>query len=183
MSRAAASASRLTSVPMPAAFGSSVSSASSSAPEPVPRSAMRSARLRGPPSSIAASAASTTVSVSGRGTSVASLSRSGRPQNSLTPRMRATGSRSSRRAASAASACAASSPRRGRAFDRQRGVVEAERMADQQPRVELGRIQAGLAKRVGQRAARLRDGHARAATPSGGGIRRLRPPAARPDAR
>ena len=35
-------------------------------------------------------------------------------------------------------------------------------MADQQARVELGRIQAGLAEGVGQRAARLRDGHVRA---------------------
>ena len=49
LSRAAASASRLMSVPMPVAFGSSVSSAISSAPEPVPRSAMRNARVRGPP--------------------------------------------------------------------------------------------------------------------------------------
>ena len=46
---AASSASRLMSVPTPVAFGSSLSSASSSAPEPVPRSAMRSARWRGPP--------------------------------------------------------------------------------------------------------------------------------------
>ena len=34
-------------------------------------------------------------------------------------------------------------------------------MADQQPRVELWRIQFRLAKCLGQRAARLRDGHAR----------------------
>ena len=91
----------LRSVAMPNAFGSSESSARRRAPLPVPRSAMRSARWRDPPASIAASAASTTVSVSGRGTSVAGVTRNGRPQNSLKPMMRATGSPLSLRAASA----------------------------------------------------------------------------------
>ena len=49
-------------------------------------------------SGMAASAASTTVSVSGRGTSVSGESAKGRPQNSCCPRMRATGSWTSRRA-------------------------------------------------------------------------------------
>ena len=49
VARDRASAAALMSVPTPVAFGNSVSSASSSAPEPVPRSTMRSARLRGPP--------------------------------------------------------------------------------------------------------------------------------------
>ena len=47
------------------------------------------------------SASSTTVSVSGRGTSVAGDSASGSPQNSFCPRMRATGSPASRRRARA----------------------------------------------------------------------------------
>ena len=51
LSRAQPSAATLISVPIPKAFGSSESSASSSAPEPVPRSAMRSPReLRCSPS-------------------------------------------------------------------------------------------------------------------------------------
>ena len=70
--------------------------------------------------------------------------------------MRATGSRSSRRAASAASAARRASPSGAVAFDRQRGVIEAERVAGQQARVELGRVEAGLRGSVGQRAARLR---------------------------
>ena len=59
---------------------------------------MRNGSLRRSP--ITASANSTIVSVSGRGTSVAADSESGSPQNSFTPRMRATGSPESLRAAS-----------------------------------------------------------------------------------
>ena len=86
---------------MPVAFGISLSSASSSAPEPVPMSSMRK-RLAAASrrAERASSAASTTVSVSGRGTSTSGVRPSGRLQNSLRPRMRATGSRLSRRAAS-----------------------------------------------------------------------------------
>ncbi len=102
------SAAKLISVPMPHALGSSESSASSSAPAPVPRSTMRSARDFRSSQSSAASAASTTVSVSGRGSRVSALTLSGSPQNSLRPRMRATGSRASRRAESAAMAPASS---------------------------------------------------------------------------
>ena len=108
MSRAQRSAAKLISVPTPNAFGSSESSARSSAPEPVPRSAMRSARHLRSSQSTAVSAASTTVSVSGRGRRVSALTLSGRPQNSLRPRRRATGSRASRRAESAAMAPASS---------------------------------------------------------------------------
>src|SRR5262249_16496141 len=60
------------------------------------------------PGSTAGSAAWTTVSVAGRGSSVSALTLSGRPQNSLRPRRRATGSRASRRAESAAMAPASS---------------------------------------------------------------------------
>ena len=102
LSRAIASAAALISVPMPKALGNSLRSASRIAPQPVPRSAMRQERDRGPCLSSAASAASTTVSVSGRGTSVASLTRSRSVQNSLVPVIRATGSSPSRRRASAA---------------------------------------------------------------------------------
>ena len=71
------------SVPKPWALGSSDSSASKMAPEPVPRSAMRNLRLNAPPPRNNSSASSTTVSVSGRGTSVAAESFSDSPQNSL----------------------------------------------------------------------------------------------------
>ena len=94
------SAATLMSVPTPARWAIRVSIASNSAPEPVPMSRTRSvlhARAR----RAASSALSTTVSVSGRGTSTAGVTRKGRLQNSLRPRMRATGSRASRRAASA----------------------------------------------------------------------------------
>ena len=74
--------------------------------------------------------------------------------------MRATGSRFSRRAASAASVRAASSPR-FRPPSTVRPVVEAKRMAGEQARVELGRIQMRLAEGVGEGAARLGDGHVR----------------------
>src|SRR5262245_16770894 len=84
---------------MAMALGHSLSKARSSAPEPVPRSAMRRACWRRSPR--AANAVSTTVSVSGRGTNVSSLRLNGSPQNSLTPRMRATGSCARRRCASA----------------------------------------------------------------------------------
>ena len=87
------------SVPNPCAAGNSDSSASRIAPEPVPRSAMRNGRSRFPPARNSSSASSTTVSVSGRGTSVADESCSGSPQNSFSPMMRATGSAARRRPA------------------------------------------------------------------------------------
>ena len=87
------------SVPNPCAAGNSDNSASRIAPEPVPRSAMRNGRSRSPPARNSSSASSTTVSVSGRGTSVADESCSGSPQNSFSPRMRATGSPARRRRA------------------------------------------------------------------------------------
>src|SRR5580704_475186 len=96
---------------MPNAAGSSDNSASRIAPEPVPRSAMRSARSR----ATTASAASTTVSVSGRGTSTSAVTASGRLQNSLPPRMRATGSWASRRPSTASSFSV--SPRMSRCVD------------------------------------------------------------------
>ena len=105
-SRAIASAAGLMSMPMPDALGSSDSSASSRQPVPVPMSAICSAREREPLASIAPSAASTTVSVSGLGTKVALLTCSGRPQNSLQPMIAATLSRASRRSARAAICCA-----------------------------------------------------------------------------
>ena len=89
------------SVPNPCAAGNSDNSASRIAPEPVPRSAMRSGRSRLPPARNSSSASSTTVSVSGRGTSVADESCKGSPQNSFSPRMRATGSPARRRRAKA----------------------------------------------------------------------------------
>ena len=102
---ATCSAAALMSVPNPRASGSSRSNASRIAPEPVPRSAIRHewflGRFLGPFAAGLArsisSASSTTVSVSGRGTNVSAESLSGNPQNSLMPRMRATGSPPRRR--------------------------------------------------------------------------------------
>ncbi len=111
LSRAVRSAATLMSVPTPNAFGNSDNSASRIAPEPVPRSAMRSGESRLDPARKISSAASTTVSVSGRGTSVAGESRSGKPQNSLRPRIRATGSPAMRRFAKPSRRSASSSVR------------------------------------------------------------------------
>ena len=82
---------------MPNAPGNSDNSASRIAPEPVPKSTSRSEPSDFDAGRTVSSAASTTVSVSDRGTSVAGESRSGRPQNSFIPMMRATGSPASRR--------------------------------------------------------------------------------------
>ncbi len=79
---------------------------------PGARRAVRSDLL--PPASV-----STTVSVSGRGTSTAGDSARRKPQNSLTPVMRATGSRASRRAVSA-SMRPSSASSRARALSRTR---------------------------------------------------------------
>ena len=122
---------------------------------PVPRSAMRSARWRDPPASIAASAASTTVSVSGRGTSVAGVSRSGRPQNSLTPsdardRLAAEPARRERRRSRAPR----SALKHASGVGGERRVIEAERMADQDARIEIGRVEAGAAETSSERAPR-----------------------------
>src|SRR5262249_57009726 len=46
---------------------------------------------------------------------------------------------------------------RARRLGDERGVVEAERMADQEPRVEIGRIESAFAQPGGGRAADLRD--------------------------
>ena len=128
--RATVERARLVSVPTPNALGNSRMSARRSAPHPVPRSAMRRGRARGPAHRWRASAASTTVSVSGRGTSVAAVSESFRLQNSLLPTMRATGSRAKppraraprSRRAPRRSSCARRLPRappgRGQAHDR-----------------------------------------------------------------
>src|SRR5256886_600632 len=92
-------AATLMSVPNPQASGSSDNSANKIAPEPVPISAMRNRRPRSGAARSICNASSTTVSVSGLGTSVAAESFSGSPQNSLIPRMRAIGSPESRRRA------------------------------------------------------------------------------------
>ena len=119
---------------------------------------MRSARERGPRASMAASAASTTVSVSGRGTSVAASTRSGRLQNSLPPTMRATGSPARRRSASAAIASFLVRIKTARARGRQGCMVEAERVADENAGIEVGRIEPGGAKPRRHGAPCVRDG-------------------------
>ena len=154
LSRAQPSAVTLISVPIPKAFGSSESSASSSAPEPVPRSTMRSAReLRCSPSS-AASAASTTVSVSGRGSRVSALSLKRQPpkflaaENARDRLMR----EPARRQRGDGVCLLGASTRRG--LRHQRSVVEPERVADDDARIELGRIDALLTELARQTPAR-----------------------------
>ena len=142
------------SVPNPCAAGNSDSSASRIAPEPVPRSAMRNGRLRSPPARSSSSASSTTVSVSGRGTSVAGESCSGSPQNSFSPRMRATGSPARRRRAKSSRRADSSEVSWRCAADDHAGQVEAEHRADQHPRVEFGGSMAGFER--GECAARFR---------------------------
>ena len=67
--------------------------------------------------------------------------------------MRATGSRASRRAASAAIASIFGGVSIAVGLRHERRVIEAERMADQQARVELGRVEAGVAECCGKRRA------------------------------
>ena len=137
---------------IPAPSGNSDSSASRIAPEPVPRSAMRNGRSRPPSARNNSSASSTTVSVSGRGTSVAAESCSGSPQNSFSPRMRATGSPARRRRAKSSRRADSFEVSWRCAADDHAGQVEAKCMARQNPRVEFGGSMAGL---NAQRAARL----------------------------
>ena len=92
----------------PARSAAPTTAPAKSRPEPVPRSAMRNLRFNAPSPRSNSSASSTTVSVSGRGTSVAAESFSGSPQNSLWPRMRATGSPARRRRAKSSSRVASS---------------------------------------------------------------------------
>src|SRR6267142_6876391 len=113
LARAVASAAGLTSVPTPYPSGSSDNSASKIVPEPVPISAIRNRRIPSGRARNISNANSTTVSVSGRGTKVAAESCNGSPQNSLRPRMRATGSPWRRRSVNS-SRRTASSDVRGR---------------------------------------------------------------------
>ena len=134
--------------------------------------------------SSAASAASTTVSVSGRGTSVSALSRSGSPQNSLRPRMRATGSRASRRAASAAMAPASLGGEPAVRLRGERGVIERRARAPTSRRASSS----GVSRpRRRNSAARWRRAPATEAPGSSSAATVVtpfpRPPAARPDAR
>ena len=92
---AAASVDRST--PTPRAFGNSLSSAESSAPEPTPRSRIRRPAVRR--AAKRSSAASTMLSVSGRGSSTAGVIAKRMPQNSRQPRIRDKGSRAMRRSA------------------------------------------------------------------------------------
>ena len=79
----------------------------------------------------------------------------GSPQNSFVPTMRATGSPASRRAASRAISTAVARGQRLRRRGHQRGVVHPERVADQDARVELGRVETGVAQLRRERAARM----------------------------
>ena len=72
--------------------------------------------------------------------------------------MRATGSRARRRCAKAAIAFSSVSAKTARARSREAGVIEPERVADQKPGVEFGRIDAAGAKFCGPGAPRFGDG-------------------------
>ena len=72
--------------------------------------------------------------------------------------MRATGSRLSRRAASASIASACSTVSARSAIRDQLGAIDAECMGHQQAGIGLGGIDAGLAKFIGQRVPGRRDG-------------------------
>ena len=87
------------------------SSAIRMAPVPVPRSAIRKGAFA---SATVSSTASTSVSVSLRGISVAGETARRRPQNSCSPRIRAIGSPASRRAARHSSSLASSSASKSR---------------------------------------------------------------------
>ena len=97
--------------------------------------------------SISASASSTTVSVSGRGTSTAGVTMKRQPPEFASRRRCARPVR--RRAGaprSSAIAAAALAPSGCAACRHQRGVIEPERVADQDARVELGRVESGAAE-------------------------------------
>ena len=82
------------------------------------------------------------------------------PRIPCTPTMRATGSRASRRAGELRDLrgiVVRQRPGRGR---RKARMVEAERVADENAGIELGRVQAGAAKRLRQRAACVGDANA-----------------------
>ena len=128
-------------------MGSSDSSASSSAPEPVPRSAILSGGgARSRPIECVERGFDHGLGLrprhQGRGIELKS-----RPQNSLTPMMRATGSRASRRAAKTRDRIGLGGGEDARGLRGERRVVEAERVRHQEARVELGRRKTVAAKR------------------------------------
>ena len=99
---------------------------------------MRSGRARQPRASIAASAASTIVSDSGRGTSVAASMRNGRLQNSLWPtnaRNRLACKPTSYQCGDCGFFIDAEAPRAGR---RKRRMIEAESVTDEDAGIEVG---------------------------------------------
>ena len=143
---ASVSASGLRSTPRPVACGSSESSASNRQPEPVPRSRIRSGALR---SEICPSAASTTVSVSGRGISTAGETRNGRLQNSFSPRMYAIGSRARRRRTMSSSrrSCSAVRPLQAARRSGARARVRSPPPAAARPRTRASSMPAAASAR------------------------------------
>ena len=114
-------------------------SASRIAPVPVPRSRIVSALARRRPPVDRAKRGVDHVSVSGRGTSVSADSAKRSPQNSLRPTIRATGSPAAARSASAAAALRTSRTRHRRRRSGTSPGSHAERMRDEQPRIERRR--------------------------------------------
>ena len=120
-SRASARQAGSLSTPRTVAAGRSTARARAMAPQPVPRSSIRVAV------SARSSAASTTPSVSGRGTRARASTRNGRLQNSRSPKMYATGSPPRRRSTRAARQAprAATMGRSGKACSVLRGTSSA----------------------------------------------------------
>ena len=83
------------------------------------------------------------VSVSGRGTSVSAVSSKGRPQNSRSPRIRATGSRARRRAVQASSREASSPVRLWAGRMREFACADIEGGKQKHPRIEGGVVEPG----------------------------------------
>ena len=174
------------SVPVPSAFGNSCSSASSSAPEPVPMSRMRNFSRRRPPRTTKSSAASTTrFGFRPRHQHVGRDVEHQRSRIPCWPRMRDTGSCFSRRAASASISAAisrASSRRSDCAISRAR-VEGAARAPISSARIGMPEFDTGEREALRQRSAAPRDADAPAFSPATVLTPRLRPPAVRPDAR
>ena len=112
--------------------------------EPVPMSSDAQRSVRRPPQRHESSAASTTVSVSGRGTSTVGRDAQRQAPEFLVAEMRATGSRVEPARGQRAIRRRLRAPRAAAvALRQQLRAAEPQRVADQQPRVELGRFDAG----------------------------------------
>ena len=157
--RATSSASAAMSVPMPRACGNSESSASRIAPEPVPRSAIRSGACA-PPIDQRERQLDHSFGFGAR------HQHGGRHDEGQAPELLLADDARDRLAAPGGAPPTASIVRRGlrpRALASLLSparMIEPERVADQDARIELRRLEPGCAKLFSERAPRLRDGRA-----------------------